>query len=293
MEAHATMTSETESGIETANAEQAAAWNGHEGEHWTEHADHYDRAGRRHWQRVLDAGLVEATDVVLDVGCGTGQSTRDVARLAAQGSVLGVDLSTVMLARARQRTTAEGLTNVTYLQADAQIHRFDEAAFDLTISCFGAMFFGDPVAAFTNIGCGVRPGGRLSLLAWRELTSNEWLMELRAALAVGRELPLPPPDAPTPFSLAEPDRVRTILRDSGYEEVDFEPIDEPIEFGSDTDDAFGFMQTLGIVEGLTKGLDDTGRAQAFGELHKTVAAHETTIGVLFGSAAWLITARRA
>lgn len=279
--------------METANTDQAAAWNGQEGEHWTEHADRYDRASRRHWQRFLDRNLLACGDAVLDVGCDTGKSTRDVARLAAFGPVLGVDLSATMLDLARERTVAESLVNVTYVQGDAQVHRFDKSAFDFAISCFGAMFFGEPVEAFTNIGRGVRPGGRLALLAWRELAKNEWLTEVRAALAVGRQLPEPPPDAPTPFALADPDRVLRILRAAGYDDVNFDPIDEPIEFGSDAEDAFAFMRTLGIVAGLTHDLDDAGRAYALAELQRTVAAHESAEGVLFGSSAWLITARRS
>lgn len=279
--------------MEIANAEQAAAWNGHEGDHWTEHADRYDRAGRRHWQHFKDAGLISPTDAVLDVGCGTGKATRDAARVASKGSAVGVDLSARMLERAREQSKADGIANVSFLQADAQVHPFDENGFDIAISCFGAMFFSDPVAAFTNIGRAVNPGGGLALLAWRELARNEWLTELRAALAVGRQLPEPPPDAPTPFSLADPDRVRSILGAAGYEKIGFEPIDEPIEFGSDAADAFAFMRTLGIVEGLTHDLDDDGRAQALAGLHKTVAAHDTADGVLFGTSAWLITAQRS
>ncbi len=278
--------------MQIANPEQAAAWNGHEGEHWTEYADRYDRAGRRTWERFLDAGLISASDVVLDIGCGTGKSTRDAARIATQGSVLGLDLSAVMLDRAREQSKAAGRTNVTYVQGDAQVYPFDEKAFDIAMSCFGAMFFSDPVAAFTNIGNAVRPGGRLALLAWRELASNEWLMAVREAVAVGRELPMPPPGAPTPFALADPDRVRGILGAAGYDEVDFEPIDEPIEFGSDADDAFAFMSKLGIVEGLTQDLDDAGREHALDALRQTAAAHESAAGVLFGTSAWLITARR-
>ena len=286
------MKAQTEAEMNIANPEQAAAWNGHEGEHWTEYADRYDRASRRHWQRFVDADLISARDVVLDVGCGTGKSTRDAARIATKGSVLGVDLSAVMLDRARAQSQADGLANVTYVQGDAQVHPFDENAYDLAMSSFGAMFFGDPVAAFTNIGRAVRPGGRLALLAWRELARNEWLTALREALAVGRQLPMPPPDAPTPFALADPERVRGILGAAGYEEVGFEPIDEPIEFGSDADDAFAFVRKLGIVEGLTQDLDDAGRAHALDELRKTVGAHDSADGVLFGASAWLITARR-
>lgn len=279
--------------MEIANVEQAAAWDGHEGEVWTEHADRYDRASWRHWQRFLDTGLIAADTDVLDVGCGTGKATRDVARLASQGSVLGVDLSAVMLQRAREQSEAAGLTNATFEQGDAQVHPFEPDAFDVAMSSFGAMFFNDPVAAFTNIGRGVRPGGTLALLAWRELRRNEWLMELRAALAMGRELPEPPPDAPTPFALADPDRVRGILGAAGYDDVGFEPIDEPIEFGRDVDDAFSFTQVMGIVEGLTHDLDEAARAEAMDNIRKLLAERETPEGVLLGTSAWLITATRA
>jgi SAM-dependent methyltransferase len=275
------MKAHVEADMNVANAEQAAAWNGHEGEHWTEYADRYDRAGCRTWQRFLDAGLISPRDVVLDV-----------ARIATQGSVLGIDLSAVMLDRAREQSTADGLTNVTFVQGDAQVYPFDEQAFDVAMSSFGAMFFGNPVQAFTNIGNAVRPGGLLALLAWREIARNEWLMAIREALAVGRQLPMPPPDAPTAFALADPERVRGILGAAGYEDVGFEPIDEPIEFGSDADDAFAFMRKVGIVEGLTQDLDDAGRGQALDALRETVVAHEGAGGVLFATSTWLITARR-
>jgi SAM-dependent methyltransferase len=282
----------SEASVAAANAEQSAAWNGHEGEQWVRHADAYDRAARAHWERLLDAGLVGAGDHVVDIGCGTGKSTRDVARITRQGWVVGIDLSAPMLALARQRTAADGLTNVSYVRGDAQVHRFAEDAFEVAISCFGAMFFGDPIAAFTNVGRGMAPGSTLGLLVWRELAANEWLTEMRAALARGRELPLPPPDAPTPFALAEPDRVQTILSSSGFDRVELQPVDEPIVFGADLDEAFAFVQTLGIVGGLSLGLDDEDRAAALADLRRRMAAHCGADGVRFGSAAWLVTARR-
>jgi SAM-dependent methyltransferase len=279
--------------MDVANTEQAAAWNGHEGEHWTEYADRYDRTGRRTWQRFLDADLISSHDVVLDVGCGTGKSTRDAARVATRGSVVGFDLSAVMLEHARRQSDADGLTNVSYVQGDAQVYPFEAQTFDIAISSFGVMFFDDPVAAFANIAGALCPGGRLAVLVWRELARNEWLTVFRDALAVGRQLPMPPPDAPTPFALADPERVRSILNAAGFDGVDFEPIDEPIDFGSDADDAFGFMRKLGIVEGLTQSLDDADRQRALDALREAVVAHERAEGVLFGSSAWLIRARRA
>ena len=278
--------------IEVVNTEQAAAWDGHEGDVWTEQADRYERASRRIWQWFLDAQLVGQADRALDVGCGTGGPTRDVARLASEGVVTGIDLSTRMLDLARKRSADEGLDNVAFVRGDAQVYPFEPAAFDVALSCFGVMFFNDPVAAFTNIARGLRPGGSLAVLAWRTLAENEWLMSLRGALAVGRDLPVPPPDAPTPFALANPERVRGILGSAGFDDVELVPIDEPVELGTDAADALEFAKTMGIVEGLTETLDAEQRAEAMSNLAGLIRARETPAGVLMGTAAWLITARR-
>ena len=274
-----------------ANQEMAAAWDGHEGDVWAEHAERYEMTGLRIWNAFLDRRPISERDRVLDIGCGTGRSTLDAARRAAAGHALGVDLSARMLERARQRSAAEGIANVRFVQADAQVHPFDDT-FDVAISSFGAMFFADPVAAFGNIGGALRPGGRLAILAWRELARNEWLTVLREALALGRDLPQPPPSAPGPFGFADPDHVRRVLDAAGFESVDLEPIEEPVNFGADADDAFSFARTLGSVEGLTNDLDADMKAQALDQVHRAFNAHDTGDGVLVGSSAWLITARR-
>ena len=278
--------------VEVVNTEQAAAWDGHEGDVWTEQADRYGRASHRIWQRFVDAQLVGRADRVLDVGCGTGGPTLHVARLAPEGDVMGIDLSTRMLELARSRSAAEGLDNVTFVRGDAQVFPFEPEAFDIVISSFGTMFFNDPVAAYTNIGGGLRPNGTIALLAWRALPENDWLTSLRSALAMGRQLPTPPPDAPTPFALADPERVRSILASAGFDGVELEPIDEHVELGTDASDALEFTKTMGIVEGLTDGLDPEARAQAMANLAALLRERETSDGVLLASAAWLITARK-
>jgi SAM-dependent methyltransferase len=275
-----------------ANVEQAAAWDGPEGEHWTAHAERYDRAVRRAWQRFMSRGLIGSRDRVLDIGCGTGTTTLDAGRVAAGGSALGADLSAAMLERARHRAAAAGLSNVTFVQADAQVHPFEDAAYDIAISRFGAMFFGDPVAAFTNIGRSLRPGGRLAMLAWRALSRNEWILAVRGALAAGRSLPEPPANAPGPFGLADADHVRSVLGRSGFEEVDLDSIDEPLDLGRTAEEAYDFVREMGVVQGLTQDLDGPARARTQEALRATLAAHAAPDGVLLGSSAWLITARR-
>ena len=278
--------------IEVVNTEQAAAWDGHEGDVWTEQADRYDLATRRIWQRFVERNLIGRADRVVDLGCGTGGPTRDVARSAYEGEVTGVDLSTRMLELARTRSAAEGLDNVTFVRGDAQVFPFEPEAFDVAMSSFGTMFFNDPVAAYTNIGGGMRPSGTLALLAWRTLQDNGWLMSLRGALAMGRQLPVPPLHAPTPFALAEPERVHTILGSAGFDDVELEPIDELIDLGTDASDAMEFAKTMGIVEGLTEDLDPETRTQAMSNLADLFVERETADGVLLASAAWLVTARK-
>lgn len=274
------------------NTEQAAAWDGHEGDVWTEQADRYDRASRRMWQRFLDAGLVHAADRVLDVGCGTGRPTRDIARVATEGAVTGIDLSTRMLELARSRAADEGLGNVEFVRGDAQVFPFEPASFDVVMSSFGTLFFGDRVEAYTNLGRSLRPGGSLAVLAWRTPDENPWLTGLFDALAMGRDVPTPPPDAPSPFSHADPDRVRAFLGESGFVDVDLRALDAPMDLGVDADDACDFARTMGVVEGLTEGLGDTDRATAMANVAALFRDHETPDGVLFDGAAWLITARR-
>ena len=172
------------------------------------------------------------------------------------------------------------------------MHPFEPGSVDLAISSFGCMFFADPVAAYANIGRAIRPGGRLALLAWRDLASNEWAQAVRGALALGRDLPSPPPGIPGPFAFADPDHVRRVLGAAGYADVRLSEIDEAIEFGADADDAFSFVRTMGVVRGLSHDLDEESRQRGLAALRDVLAAHETPDGVLFGTAAWLITATR-
>jgi SAM-dependent methyltransferase len=279
-------------GTAVANVAMAEAWDGDEGEDWARDWERYDRAVRGYQHVLAAAAAVAATDRVLDVGCGTGESTRDAARAATHGSALGVDLSSPMIERARGLARAEGIDNVAFEQVDVQVHPFDGATYDLVVSRFGTMFFADPVAAFANLGGALRPGGRLVMVAWRGVADNEWLQCMFAALALGRVLPVAPVGAPGPFGLADPDQTRSTLTAAGFGAVELVPVDAPFWQGSDADDAFGFFRGTGIVRGMTQGLDDAQRAQALGNLRATMVDHDTGEGVFFGSGAWLISARR-
>ena len=273
------------------NVEMAAAWDGPEGDDWARDWERYDRAVRGYHLALLDAAAIGRADRVLDVGCGNGESTRDAARGAVDGDVLGVDLSSRMIKRARQLAVAAGLSNVSFERADAQVHPFEPGGRDIALSRFGAMFFADPVAAFANVGSALRSGGRLVIVGWRGVTDNEWLQSVFSALAPGRPLPVPPPGAPGPFGLADPNWTRATLSAAGFANVDVTLVDAPFYAGKNGDDAFRFLRSTGVARGLIQGLADDDRARALATLRETVIAHETGDGVLFDSGAWLITAR--
>jgi hypothetical protein len=152
------------------------------------------------------------------------------------------------------------------------------------------MFFGDHVAAFRNIGNALRTGRRLVLVTWGPLAGNEWIREISKALAAGRDLPAPPPDAPGPFALSEPDRVRGVLTSAGFTDIYLDAATAGMWFGNDADDAHRFV--LGLMGWMLQGLDNAGRGRAIDALHATMAAHATADGVIFESAAWTIQATR-
>jgi ubiquinone/menaquinone biosynthesis C-methylase UbiE len=286
------MTERTALDIAPTNVEQARAWDGEEGAFWAAHAEQFDRAVGAFHERFMVAAGIRRNDHLLDIGCGTGQATRDAARTATDGSALGVDLSARMIDLARRLATAQRLTNVIFEQVDAQVHDFSAARFDVAISRTGTMFFGDPTAAFTNIARSLRSGGRLVLLVWQDPESNEWIRELTGALAAGRTLPAPRIGVPGPFAQADPGQVRAVLSSAGFVDVGFEGLSAPMRFGPSAGVAFDFV--IGLMGRMLQGLDVAGRDRALADLRDTIGRHETDSGeVLFESATWLVTASRS
>jgi SAM-dependent methyltransferase len=276
--------------VAASNTDQARAWDGAEGAYWAEHAQRFDRSLAGYHENFMAAAAIAPGDRVLDIGCGTGETTRHAARTARDGSALGVDLSARMVELARTLAADRGIDNVEFEQGDAQIHDFQPESFDAVISRTGTMFFGDPSAAFDNIAGALRPGGRLTMLVWQGPEANEWIRSLTGALAAGRALPAPPPAAPGPFSLAAPARLDELLTATGFTGIDVEAAHAAMWFGSNADEAHAFV--LGMLGWMLNGLDDSTRTRAVDDLRDTLVAHESIAGILFDSAAWLVRASK-
>jgi SAM-dependent methyltransferase len=252
--------------------------------------DFYDFELRAHHEHLRAAYGIAPGDEVLDIGCGTGLTTREAAIAAAPGRVVGVDVSERMLQRARRLTTAQRLENVRYVLGDAQAHRFDPAGFDVAISRFGTMFFSDPAAAFGNIAGALRPGARLVLLVWQRYERNEWARAIDAALGDAAQ---PPQAGADPFSLGDAEATAGILAGAGFDDLHFEDVHEPVLYGPDLDTALAFVRGFQCTSAALTGLADGEAARAVERLRETLAAHYSDErGVVLDSRSWLITARR-
>ncbi|MET7987675.1 methyltransferase domain-containing protein [Streptomyces sp. NPDC005281] len=283
---------------ELVNTAQSQAWNGDEGRHWSDHHDRWNAINEGFNEPLLTAAGIGPEDRVLDVGCGTGQTTRLAARAAARGSALGLDLSGPMLGRARLLASEQGLVNIGFDQGDAQVHPLPEADFDVAVSRFGIMFFADPAAAFGNIARALRPGGRLAFVCMADPARCEWAQVYGSVSAALPSASQASGDSAGPgmFSLADPVVVRDVLGKAGFDDIRAEAVDALGTFGQDADDAAEHLLGSGpgrhLVETLDSAGDMNGAKRLRGALRAALAPYEQTTGVRMRTGAWLVTAVR-
>jgi SAM-dependent methyltransferase len=276
-----------------ANAAQIDYWNQVSGPRWVAAQERLDPMIEAVGLAAMQRAGIGVGESVVDVGCGCGATSLALAgRVGAAGRVLGIDISRPMLDRARERSAAQGLTNLHFEQSDAQTHRFSEVA-DVVFSRFGVMFFEDSVAAFRNLRSGLRPGGRLCFVCWQPLARNPWMaLPMQAIAPFVEARPRPEPGEPGPFAFADPSLVRSILGDAGYEAIEVEGHAHVQRMGSTTQDALDFLLTgVGPVSSALAEASVDGRASATAALRDLLSRREAPNGVEFDSAVWIVTAR--
>jgi SAM-dependent methyltransferase len=263
--------------------------------HYVAQADRYDLQLAPFAAAMLDRAELESTHGVLDVGCGCGATALAAAETARD--VVGLDISKPLLAVAVERAKLAGVTNVSYVLADAQTHEFAEGTHDVIMSQFGLMFFDDPERAFANLHRSLIGGGRIVFVSWQGIEANEWVSIVADEVARHTELP----DlggrsgGPGMFALKHRREIVGLLDAVGFTEISVEPIDPPIVIGGGgtLDETLEFFGALGIVRGLLGRLDDEPRAVATAEVLAQVAQRfEPGEGARFGTGGWLTTARR-
>lgn len=277
------------------NEEQCARWNGIDGEYWTNHQDRLDRTLAPVTGPLLAFAAPRTGSTVIDVGCGCGATTIELARaVGPSGRVVGLDLSGPMLALAAERLRS--FANATCILGDAAQLSLRDLSADLIVSRFGVMFFGDPVAAFANLRTGLAAGGRLRFACWRPIKENPWLQTpLHAVYEHAPRLPKPDPEEPGPFAFGDPARVTRILTAAGFTAPSFTPLDLQIDIsaGGTLEDAVIQSSAMGPAKRALADQPDEVRAAALESIRRALTPYASAAGVKLSGAVWMVAADRS
>jgi SAM-dependent methyltransferase len=271
------------------NAAQITYWNAGAGPAWVAAQDALDAQLRPLGLKAMAALAPTAGERLIDVGCGCGDTSLELARRVGEGgALLGADISAPMLAVARRRAEAAGLGWAQFTQADAQVHAFEPA--DGVFSRFGVMFFQDPTAAFANLRRALRPGGRVAFVCWRALAENPWMTIPMAGVAplLPEAPPAAAPGAPGPFAFADHDRLAGILRGAGFTDIAIDAQTQPIGQG-DLETASRMALSVGPVAMAVRTYPDL-RDRIQEAVRAALAPHDTAEGVRMDSSVWIVRA---
>lgn len=276
------------------NLDQIEYWNSRVGDTWARMQDRLDLSFTPLTEALLAIAAPQPGEQVLDVGCGTGEISLVLdAAVGEAGSVLGVDISEQMLARARQRAE-ELLSEAEFRNADAATFA-DEGDFDLIVSRFGVMFFGDPQAAFANLHARAAPGGRLAFACWQPAAVNPWATLPMTVLAdLLPPMPAADPLAPGPFAFADPERVGAILGDAGWHDIAIHALPFAMVTGTGDDpvaSAVHFSLRIGPAARAVRDAGPAVEAEARQRLATAFADYLADGAVALPANAWLVTAR--
>ena len=275
------------SAVQQSEAEQTMQWGSRRGHAWVEAQELLDRLFQPFENVLVDAVGATGGRRVLDIGCGTGSTTVAVARrLGAGGSTVGVDISEPMIAAARVRAERERVP-ATFVRADAQTYAFEPASYDTIISRFGVMFFDDSVRAFANLRRAAKDGAALRAIVWRSAEDNPFMtVAERAAAPLLPNLPVRKPHEPGQFAFGDPQRVRSILEQSGWSQIDIRPLD--VECALPEKDLVAYLTRLGPVGVALQEADERTRARVIDAARAAFEPYVRAAEVRFTAACWMV-----
>jgi len=272
------------------NADQLAFWNGPGGHNWVARQEHTDITLAPVSAALLALAAPGAGERVLDVGCGCGASTLDLARaVGPSGRVTALDISGPMLAEGEARAKAAGIANVDWRQADPATAALE--GYDSLVSNFGVMFFGDPVAAFAHMRRAASPGARMAFVCWRPLAENPWMeVPMRAIAPHVPPRPKADPQAPGMFAFADRQRVFQVLTAAGWAppRIDKLDLDLDIAAGRGLEEAVDQSAQIGAVSSALRGQPAEAVAVAVASIREALAAHLDGASVRLPGAMWLV-----
>ncbi len=271
---------------------QTDDWNGETGERWVRNQTRLDAWLEPLGRPVLEALELRADQRVLDIGCGAGQTTIELARaVGPTGIAIGVDISEPLIALARERAAAHPDLNLEFRCEDATRAELPDAEFDCVHSRFGVMFFDDPARAFANIRRAMAPGARMAFLCWQTVDKN-LVFQIPAGVVNGVLGPVEPPPTTPPkmFSFADPDYVRGLLGGAGWESIEIRDVSQRCDMGTPDEAAEFFGVRMGGAARRLNEASGADRERALDALRREFESHASGGRVAFDCATWVVTA---
>ncbi len=268
-------------------------WQEEGGDQWVRHIEQLERSLKPYNDKLLESIHIKDDGVVLDIGCGGGLTSYALSKLIGDGGkVVGVDVSRQILQVAQSRFG--DVKHLEFKCVDAGSGELGVDQYDTIISRFGVMFFERPVDAFTCLNRCLKTGGIMAFICWRELAKNPWMYEPARAVEeiIQAQKPTdskPDPDAPNPFSLGAPERIRFLLSQSGFSDIQIEPVEYGINLGS-MSEALSFLSEMGPAAAKLLDATDPQRAAGVSAMKKALGQYQTPAGIITPSAGWLVTA---
>jgi ubiquinone/menaquinone biosynthesis C-methylase UbiE len=282
----------------SANAEAVAAWDGPLFERFSRFRHIVTTGLANHGDEALRLVPPQPGQRVLDVGCGFGDTTQQIARLVGpSGEAVGIDASSRFIEASRQEARTAGVENARFLVGDVQVADLG-GPYDMAFSRMGTMFFASPVAALRNVASVLVPGGRLVMVVWRSRTDNPWIyraQEIVEGIVSRPEEYEEPTCGPGPFSMANADTVTDVLVHAGYEDIRLARQDLPYKIGNDLEHAVAFNMALGPAAEVLRmwgdRVDDV-RPKIADDLRAALADFVVDGGAVVAPAStWAVTAR--
>ena len=281
--------------MEDKNAKQKDFWSGKGGDYWVEKQSEMDIMLNPLGEKALAKLDLKRNSKVLDIGCGCGATTLEIAKVVSEGTVTGLDISVPMLDKAKSEARNKGIENVDFKVVDVQVEQLAYEEYDFAYSRFGVMFFDDPFEAFKNIFSSLRTDGELSFVCWQDPSLNPWQSLSLQVIRRYLDMPSPPPRSPGPFAFHEKDYVKEILENSGFSNISFDDNQEDITMfaGKSLEEASeDYLAINPVVTEMLKDSTDDLKSEIVESLKEAFSEFHRGDGLVFPSATWVVSANK-